>query len=361
MELKAKYFDGTLREGQDAVIDLLSESIKIQPNEEGFKLPIYWQVAQVQQLHHHRPNHVMLQHTVNTKHYLELAKDDFNNEVVPYYRNAAFTQPLEHTKSSALKYVLALSVTVLVVLASVYFFVVPWVSERFAKVVPKDTEVQIGETMFKSTIAEYTVNDSATKIINEFFKQIKRPQDYDIKITVVNNPQVNAFAMPGGNIVVFDGIIKKMDGYPQLAALLGHEFSHVQYRHTTRSVFRSLGGYLFIAALVGDANGVVSIIADNANSLQNLGYSRGLEHEADEEGFKLMVDNQIDPNGMLQLFEKLEEETNGADIPEFLSSHPVTQSRKDFAKEEISKGGYTVAENAKMKAFFEQLKKVVGK
>jgi beta-barrel assembly-enhancing protease len=359
MELKAKYFDGTVREGQDAVIDLLSESIKIQPNEEGFKLPVYWPVVQVKQVRHHKPRHIMLQSTVNNRHYLELGKDDFETMVIPYYRNAAFTQPLIEKKSSSLKYILALSTVILTVLAVVYFLVVPWVAERFAKVVPKDTEVQIGETMFKSTIAQYSVNDSATKVINEFFKQIKRPQDYDIKITVVNNPQVNAFAMPGGNIVVFDGIIKKMDAYPQLAALLGHEFSHVQYRHTTRSIFRSMGGYLFIAALVGDANGVVSIIADNANSLQNLGYSRGLEHEADEEGFKLLVDNQIDPKGMLQLFEKLEEETKGQDMPEFLSSHPVTQSRKDFAKEEIDKGGYATTENAEMKAFFEQLKEAV--
>lgn len=356
MELKATLFDGTVREGKPVTIELLSESIKIQATGSEYSSPVYWQVTQLKQLRHHKPHHVMLQHTVNTKHYLELSKEDFTAQVATYYRSHSFINPVKEKSGSALKPILVMVGIGLAILAGLYFFVVPWAAERFATVVPKETEVEIGDNLFKSTIAEYTVNDSATKLINAFFRQVNRPQDYDIRITVVKNAQVNAFAMPGGNIVVFDGILKKMDAYPQLAALLGHEFSHVQHRHTTRSIFRSLGNYLFIAAIFGDVNGVAGMIGEHANSLKDLGYSRSLEHEADEEGFKLLVQNNIDPKGMLQLFEKLEEETKGQEVPEFLSSHPVTQSRKDFAQDEIGKGDYTVKENTTMKTLFEQLK-----
>lgn len=356
MELKATFFDGTVREGRPVTIELLSESIKIQTIGIEYTSPLYWQVNQIKQLRHHKPQCVMLQHTVTTKLYLELSKDDFTTQVAPYYRNYSLIHPVKEKSGSALKPILVFVSIVLAFFACLYFFIVPWAAEQFATVVPKETEVEIGDNLFKSTIAEYTVNDSATKLINAFFRQMKRPQDYDIRITVVKNAQVNAFAMPGGNIVVFDGILNKMDAYPQLAALLGHEFSHVQHRHTTRSIFRSLGNYLFITAILGDVGGVAGIIGEHANSLKDLGYSRSLEHEADEEGFKLLVQNNIDPQGMLQLFEKLEEETKGQEVPEFLSSHPVTQSRKDFAHDEIGKGGYTVKENTTMKTLFEQLK-----
>lgn len=356
MELKATFFDGTVREGKPVTIELLSESIKIQTVGIEYTSPLYWQITHIKQLRHHKPQYVMLQHTVTTKLYLELSKDDFTTQVAPYYRNYSLIHPVKEKSGSALKPILVFVSIVIAFFACLYFFIVPWAAEQFATVVPKETEVEIGDNLFKSTIAEYTVNDSATKIINAFFRQVNRPQDYDIRITVVKNAQVNAFAMPGGNIVVFDGILNKMDAYPQLAALLGHEFSHVQHRHTTRSIFRSLGNYLFISAIFGDVSGVAGMIGEHANSLKDLGYSRSLEHEADEEGFKLLVQNNIDPKGMIQLFEKLEEETKGQEIPEFLSSHPVTQSRKDFAQDEIGKGEYTVKENTTMKTLFEQLK-----
>ncbi|HYG14929.1 MAG TPA: M48 family metallopeptidase, partial [Bacteroidia bacterium] len=248
MGLKARYFDGIIREGRDAAIEPLSEKLKIQPKGEGYSSPVYWEVKDITRIRHHKPGMSMLQNTASPKEYLELSAEDFDQQIAVHYRGHAFAGPVVEKVGSVWKPVLIVAAIIIGGLSLLYFLVVPWVSERFAYVVPKETEVSIGETMFKNTIAGYTINDSATVTINKFFQQIRHPQDYTIKITVVKEPQVNAFAMPGGNIVVFDGILKQMDSYPQLAALLGHEFSHVQYRHTTRSIFRSLGNYLFFAA-----------------------------------------------------------------------------------------------------------------
>ena len=109
---------------------------------------------------------------------------------------------------------------------------------------------------------------------------------------------------------------------------------------------------LFVSAILGDVNGVVTVLGQNAAELQNLSYSRNLEDEADRMGLSILLENRIDTTGFIELFSTLNE-NNSFEIPEFLSSHPVTTARISDMKKRIKGLKYT--ENSDLKSLFQQI------
>ena len=130
----------------------------------------------------------------------------------------------------------------------------------------------------------FETDEEMTALVNEFAANIEFNTEYPINITVVNENVVNAFAIPGGQIVVFDGLLSKMTCKEELAALLAHEVAHVHHRHSLKSMCKSLAGALFVSLVFGDAEGISSILVENSNALMDLSYSRKLELEADNKG-----------------------------------------------------------------------------
>ena len=102
------------------------------------------------------------------------------------------------------------------------------------------------------------------------------PTAYRIRITVVNDNVVNAFALPGGRIVVYTALLKQIKSYPELAALLSHEFTHINNKHSTKSIFRRLGSKVFIGLLFGRFGTVTSVLVNHADNLKSLTYSAGI-------------------------------------------------------------------------------------
>ena len=148
-----------------------------------------------------------------------------------------------------------------------------------------------------------------------------------------------------------------MDNYKELTALLSHEFSHVELKHSTKNIFRSLSSYFLLSLLFGDASGVTAVVIQNADQLKQLGYSRSLEEEADRNGLKLMKQRQVDPEGMTGLFNALKkEEGDAGSIPQFLSSHPLTTERISYVNKDIAKHNYTVTEDAQLDSLWVEIK-----
>lgn len=228
---------------------------------------------------------------------------------------------------------------ILVPLLVLYFFVAPIVAESAAKKVSPETEKQIGDTWLRSLTATYETDTALTRLVQQFYDSLGYGGDYQMRITVVNEPVVNAFAVPGGYIVVFDSILGIMDAPEQLAGLLAHEASHIQLKHSTRSIFRELANSLIFSLILGDYGDLSTIIARHGDQLAGLSYSRSLELEADDNGIQLMSDNGIPPQGMPDLFRKMKttlEQGNGnSDIPDFLSTHPSMEERLKTAEEKI--------------------------
>jgi predicted Zn-dependent protease len=113
----------------------------------------------------------------------------------------------------------------------------------------------------------------------------------------------------------------------ELAALLGHEASHVAERHSLRNIFRRLARKMFLALVFGNDGGIVNVVVDNADELKGLEYSRNLETEADTDGLKLMAKSGLDLQGMIRLMELLDKESGGTEVNSLLRTHPEIADR----------------------------------
>jgi predicted Zn-dependent protease len=151
---------------------------------------------------------------------------------------------------------------------------------------------------------------------------------YKFRVTVFNDPNVNAFALPGGQLVLLRGLIERSKTPEELAGVLAHEMQHVLKRHATRALIQHVSTGLLLAALTGDVMGPVAYGAQSAQVLGQLQYSRRAEVEADAEGMKMLLDARVDPAGTVRFFEGL---TGGDKQPRsvlrYLSTHPSTTDR----------------------------------
>ena len=234
-------------------------------------------------------------------------------------------------KMSPLLKVLLIFIAFLII---AYLFLVPWIASALAGRFPMSYEKSIGDQTFNAMKTDFVVDEKKTVYINEFFTQMKIPSNYDVQIVVVKGDLVNAFALPGGRIVVYDKLLNQLGSYPELCALLAHEFTHVENRHTIKTLFRQFGSKIFLSLVLGDATAVGGVIINNADDLKSLSYSRALEKEADENGARLLADRKIDCDGFVRLFEILKQETKGdPKTAEWISSHPNLDKRVENIKD----------------------------
>lgn len=244
------------------------------------------------------------------------------------------------------------------ILVAGYVWLVPFLADRLAKKVPVSYEERLGEAMFNEMKTMFTIDAPRTAYINEFFRELQIESKYEIKITVVDENLANAFAIPGGNIVVYDKMVEGMNSYEDLAALLTHEFTHIDAKHTTRSLFRSQASSLFLSIILGDVGTIGNTLINNANDLKGLSYSRKLEKEADLNGLKLLSDRKIDGNGFVHLFELLKKEIDqaGEQPTEWISTHPDLNRRIAYVRSNELFSKNAVAANETLQVLFMKVK-----
>ncbi len=267
--------------------------------------------------------------TSTNTHFIQAIQHQFNT-----IKN---TQPIGlSTRLNGKKVVLLLSAVVGLAVA-IYLVVIPFVTGFLAEKLPYTYQQKMGEQMFNSIIDPKTINKKATLKVNEFVQNINFGNEHPINVTVVNDKELNAFAMPGGHIVVYSKMIEATPNYPAFAALLAHEIAHEKNKHVVKSIGRNIAGYLFISLLLNDVNGVSSVLINNAQNLSSLKYSRSLEQEADDDGLAILKENAIPQIGFVDLFKVLQDSSKMEMEITLLSSHPLTKKRLAHAKAISSK------------------------
>lgn len=175
-------------------------------------------------------------------------------------------------------------------------------------------------------------------------------RDWDVPYTVkvVQSDQINAFAVPGGPIYFYTGLIKLAESDDELASVLGHEIAHISKRHSVKQIKKNnelLIGLVALDTLVKGGNSVKSAANVFAN-FKSMAFSRGDETQADEMGFKYLVSMGYKPEAMASFFTKMGAKTggdSGGKLAEFLSTHPMTSERVKVATrraEDFRKGTY---------------------
>jgi predicted Zn-dependent protease len=196
------------------------------------------------------------------------------------------------------------------------------------------------EKMRRSTMIS---NDARTRsyigcIARAIVDELQEPyasMDWDLE--VFENEMINAFAMPGGKIGVFTGILKVAENQDQLAAVIGHEVAHVTERHSLERANREATtriGVIGATAAIGGPTGTGDLIAMGAQLGLSLPYGRSQESEADTDGLLFMADAGFDPRASIKLWKNMARENKGAP-PEWFSTHPSSDSRIDDLVEQL--------------------------
>ena len=156
---------------------------------------------------------------------------------------------------------------------------------------------------------------------------------------LIEDPQtINAFALPGGQVSITRGLMNRLENEAQLAGVLGHEAGHVIAEHSAQQMAKGQLGQMLATAVGVGASGedgrgrYAGMAAAMANQMLQLRYSRGDESQADEIGLKYMAQVGYDPAEMLAVMEILKSAAGGGRQPEFMSSHPLPQSRIEDIK-----------------------------
>ncbi len=190
-----------------------------------------------------------------------------------------------------------------------YFVLIPPIGEYFATITPIALENELGKNLSEGIQKDLKIDANQSIKIQKYFNALKHKSDYKYTIKIVkDDEQINAFAIPGGHIYIYSGILNKIETYEQLNALLFHEMAHVEYRHTLKSIYRLLSRMMFISLITSDVNSLSAVILDNANSLFALSYSKTLETEADSYSIQKMKENKNDLQGFVSLFKIIEKE-----------------------------------------------------
>ena len=213
-------------------------------------------------------------------------------------------------------------------------------------VLSRDTELQIGRAIFRSLADTGRVMSDPE--IQEYVQDVglklaAQAQDGDFRFNffVVNDPAINAFALPGGYIGVHSGLLLSTASESELAGVLAHEIAHVTQRHISRAVFANqrssiltmaaMLGAILIGAVGGSGDMITGAIAtaQGVAAQQQINFTRANEYEADRVGVGVLASAGFDPMGMPAFFETLARQTGplASQAPEFLRTHPVTVNR----------------------------------
>ena len=219
-----------------------------------------------------------------------------------------------------------------------YFFLSVVLPSALVSVINNRQESAFGERVYQAIIAESKIDSQTTFLAQSFADHLKLSDKYRIQVTVIKETEINAFALPGGHIVIHSGILKIMEHPEELVALIGHESTHINKRHSLKAMISRMGLSLFQTISFSGLGGGGDVILKNATSIRQLSFSRNLEREADSDGINLILANKMDPNGMKELMTHLEKvHKSYLLIPSFLSTHPLTEERIQNANNYIQR------------------------
>lgn len=328
--LDATYFDGNSSQPHAAKVSVLPSRVEITfANAHGEPQAVLWEHAEIHPTDLPGSQKVGIKYGEYPHQYLEIDAKAFYQAVKEAYPQAPYLQSVHNFfMSRGYSWLLGGAVVVMGFLTLCYWALLPLVTDAAVAMIPVRTEAELGREMAEQLLATEPVDTVRSALLTQFYHQLKIKTPYDIRVSVVKRPITNAFAVPGGQIVVYSALLDSLRSYPELVALLGHETGHIQRRHSLRMITRGLILQLIVSTIFQDVSGLYAILLDNATEVVHLSHGRDAERDADQYGLQVMADNRIDPRGMRDLFTLLKAEEKGKDAtPIFLRSHPTNDQR----------------------------------
>ena len=234
----------------------------------------------------------------------------------------------------AVRFVVAVGVIGTLWVIATWIWGLPALAGWVAQQVPAEAERAFGEASLeqlappRDRVSDLRVVAPAAQVLATLTSLDPAPRD-SFRIVVLRAEMVNAFALPGGTIVVTTGILRRFDQPDELAAVLAHEMTHVTERHATRQAIAKLGVRALIGILIGN-EGLTGLLGGAAGTLGELQYSRDDETRADDGALRLLARAGIDPRAADRALAAIDSDARPGSGPDlsFLSTHPGTAARR---------------------------------
>jgi predicted Zn-dependent protease len=222
------------------------------------------------------------------------------------------------------------ALTVVALAAAFYFWGTRALGGLLASALPVSWEERMGDAFAEmlapldKRCADPEAQAALDKIVSRLTGSLE-DSTYTYQVAV-GGEMVNAFAAPGGRIVVTPGLLAMATRPEELAGVLAHEIEHVERQHSTRAMFREMSGAVLLSALTGEFSGSTAL--QSAATLAQLSHARSDETTADVEGMRLLHRARVDSYGMIEMFQKFS--ALDGNIPsqlQYISTHPMTAER----------------------------------
>lgn len=216
----------------------------------------------------------------------------------------------------------------------------PWLARLAAEHIPAEWEKTLSVSTLSSLDADgfkpSLIAIAEQKRYQKLFDAVADRSSYSNAMTLQFRSWTdpNAFAIPGGTVVVTDQMLALMSADEEFSAVMAHEIGHLEKRHGIRSVLQQGGAWMVLGLLVGDTSGLAAIAAALPVTLVESAYSRSFEREADTYAFARLQQMQISPGAFAALMRKMQAQAalGESGALKYFSSHPPTNERIEAAK-----------------------------
>ena len=233
-----------------------------------------------------------------------------------------------------------------IVFAASFFFIwiglaqLDWVKLFRIEELSNKSEEKIGDIFHDFIIKSQNISrdKEITEPVNNLVKEICTANDIkagEIRVYILKDKQVNAFALPGKQLVIYSGLIDECRNQYELAGVIAHELAHIKLGHVKKKLIKEVG----LSTLLSVSGGVkgAELAKEMVKLLSSSAYDRNLEEEADLQAVKYLINTDVSPTYLADFLERLsKKESPGQKYLSWISDHPDTKERIDYIRNSIS-------------------------
>lgn len=207
---------------------------------------------------------------------------------------------------------------------------IPFIDEDEVKRFAKENEKKLGKLILETitSSSEEIKNEKIRAVIDSIMVRICRTQAVrceDIKVHVIRNSEINAFALPDNHMIIHTGLIEYAENANEVAGVMAHEIGHMEKNHVMKKLTKEIGIEMLFAMVGGDAG--FEILRQTGKVLSSTAFDRSQEQEADDYAIQVLAGSDIDPQHLSNFFFRLGQKHNIPEELAWISTHPETNER----------------------------------
>lgn len=332
---QAIFYDGEAAEGHDAALFPDGDTLRIERRDGQV---VKWRLADIREERDHGSEKgLVLCRLAKPDRLVIRARTDAHavRTALPHLRKR------DDIDRSAMRRVVLWGAGALMALAALLLVILPGLANQLAPLIPPAREAAFGEALVRQMArmlndtderdsTPFCTTDEGRAALDAMAARLLEGRNlpYALKIEVLDHDMINAFAAPGGWVIIVRGLLDKAYSPDEVAGVLAHEIGHVAARDPTRLALRGVGSAGLLGLVFGDfaGAGVMVLLADR---LLTASYTRDAERAADDYALSMLVDAGVSPDGLADFFarlaERYEDDREGALT--YFASHPAPSDR----------------------------------